>query len=278
MLSERHQNANGPVSHLEHHLRQYTLRNTSDFFIHKDLKGFLSRELDFYLKNELLNLDEIERAGEQKAERWFQKMRLIKAVGNHIIDFLGQIEIELPPPTEGERRRGQTDNPAEKAVEMIQDLLETSLAGTDEELATLTDQMHPRAVRKVAEFLKILKNNRAQVTIGLNGREVALRDAGEVERAVNRLAVQNIREETTTTTGTLIGIVPARRFFEFRVSDTNEFIEGRIGQEIHDPYRVAARYTNREVRARIRRLQVGQGQPKYTLLEMLGTVDGRESP
>ena len=83
-------------------------------------------------------------------------------------------EIELPPPTEGERGRGQTDNPAEKAVEMIQDLLETSLAGTDEELATLTDQMHPRAVRKVAEFLKILKNNRAQVTIGLNGCEVAL--------------------------------------------------------------------------------------------------------
>ena len=92
LLSERHQNANGPVSHLEHHLRQYTRRNTSDFFIHKDLKGFLSRELDFYLKNELLNLDEIERAGEQKAEGWFQKMRLIKAVGNHIIDFLEQIE------------------------------------------------------------------------------------------------------------------------------------------------------------------------------------------
>ena len=29
-------------------------------------------------------------------------------------------------------------------------------------------------------------------------------------------------------------------------------------------------YANREVRARIRRLQVGQGQPKYTLTEILG--------
>jgi hypothetical protein len=190
-------------------------------------------------------------------------------------------EIELPPPTEGERGRGQTDSPAEKAVEMIQDLLEASLAGTDEELATLTDQMHPRAVRKVAEFLKILKNNRAQVTIELNGREAGLRNPGEVEQATRRLGERNIEEETTTTTGTLIGIVPARRLFEFRVSDTDEFIvrriEGRIGQEVHDPYRVAARYTNREVRARIRRLRVGQGQPKYTLLEILGTVDGRES-
>ncbi len=52
------------VSLLAHHLRQYTQRNTSDFFIHKDLKGFLTRELDFYLKNEVLNLDEMEAAGE----------------------------------------------------------------------------------------------------------------------------------------------------------------------------------------------------------------------
>jgi adenine-specific DNA-methyltransferase len=80
------------VTNLEHHLRRYTQRNTSDFFIHKDLKGFLSRELDFYLKNEVLNLDELEAAGEAKAEGWFQMMRLIKRVGGHIIEFLTQIE------------------------------------------------------------------------------------------------------------------------------------------------------------------------------------------
>ena len=48
--------------------------------------------------------------------------------------------------------------------------------------------MHPRAVRKVTEFLKILKNNGAQVTIEMDGREVGLRNPDEVERAVNRLA------------------------------------------------------------------------------------------
>jgi adenine-specific DNA-methyltransferase len=81
-----------PVTFLEHHLRQYTRRNTSDFFIHKDLKGFLSRELDFYLKNEVLNLDEMEASGEDRAEGWFQMMRLIKAIGGRIIEFLHQIE------------------------------------------------------------------------------------------------------------------------------------------------------------------------------------------
>src|SRR5690606_6675528 len=80
------------VTLLEHHLRQYTRRNTSDFFIHKDLKGFLSRELDFYLKNEVLNLEEMEAAGEGLAEGWFQLMRLIKRIGLIIIEFLAQIE------------------------------------------------------------------------------------------------------------------------------------------------------------------------------------------
>ena len=80
------------VSHLEHHLRKYTRRNTSDFFIHKDLAAFLSRELDFYLKSEVLNLDEMTAAGEGVAEGWFQQLQLIKLVGSQVIAFLAQME------------------------------------------------------------------------------------------------------------------------------------------------------------------------------------------
>jgi adenine-specific DNA-methyltransferase len=81
-----------PTTWFAHHLRQYTRRNTSDFFIHKDLKSFLGRELDFYLKNEVLSLDELDAAGEARAEGWFQMMRTIKRIGGQIIDFLAQIE------------------------------------------------------------------------------------------------------------------------------------------------------------------------------------------
>ena len=92
LTGERQSNANSPVSHLLYHLRRYTTRNNADFFIHKDLSGFLNRELDFYLKNEVLHLDYIANAGQDMAENWFQQMRLIKAVGSRIIDFLSQIE------------------------------------------------------------------------------------------------------------------------------------------------------------------------------------------
>lgn len=92
-LAAEKQRADGTATTLlEHHLRQYTRRNTSDFFIHKDLKGLLSRELDFYLKNEVLNLEELEAAGEDLAEGWFQLLRLVKGIGLRIIEFLAQIE------------------------------------------------------------------------------------------------------------------------------------------------------------------------------------------
>jgi len=91
LKAERRKTADGKsVSFLEHHLRQYTRRNTSDFFIHKELKGFLTRELDFYLKNEVLNLDELKK--EADLEGRFQLMRIIKTIGERIIDFLAQIE------------------------------------------------------------------------------------------------------------------------------------------------------------------------------------------
>ena len=41
---------------LKKHLRTYTRRNSADFFIHKDLKQFLTRELDVYIKNEVIPL------------------------------------------------------------------------------------------------------------------------------------------------------------------------------------------------------------------------------
>ena len=92
LTGEHRRNGNGPVSRLEHHLRQYVRRNNSDFFIHKDLSSFLNRELDFYLKNEVLNLDNLASARLDVAEGRFQQMRLTKEVGGKIIDFLAQIE------------------------------------------------------------------------------------------------------------------------------------------------------------------------------------------
>lgn len=84
--------ADGEPAPVERHLRRYARRNDSDFFIHRELREFLSRELDFYLKNEVLNLDNLSVAGERAADGWFQALRVMKSIGGRIIDFLAQIE------------------------------------------------------------------------------------------------------------------------------------------------------------------------------------------
>ena len=77
---------------LEKHLKKYVEKNTTDYFIHKNLKLFLERELDFYIKNEVLDLDEIESMDEIRIRLNKAKMRAIKGISRKIIEFLAQIE------------------------------------------------------------------------------------------------------------------------------------------------------------------------------------------
>ncbi len=77
---------------LEKHLADYTARNSFDYFIHKDLGGFLRRELDFFLKNEVLHVDDLDTDDERRATQYMARLRAIKQVGYKIIDFLAQLE------------------------------------------------------------------------------------------------------------------------------------------------------------------------------------------
>ena len=59
---------------------EYTARNTFDYFIHKDLGGFLRRELDFYIKNEVMHLDDIEKRNPRpEVEQYLSQIKVICA-------------------------------------------------------------------------------------------------------------------------------------------------------------------------------------------------------
>jgi len=79
-------------SRIEAHLRRYTARNTFDYFIHKDLGGFLRRELDFYIKNEVMHLDDVENESAPRVEQYLSKIKVIRKIAGKIIDFLAQLE------------------------------------------------------------------------------------------------------------------------------------------------------------------------------------------
>ncbi len=77
---------------LKKHLKGYVAKNTFDYFIHKDLRGFLTRELDFFIKSEIMHLEDLDTGSEARVETYLAKIKAIKRVGKIIIDFLAQIE------------------------------------------------------------------------------------------------------------------------------------------------------------------------------------------
>lgn len=77
---------------LAKYVNQYTARNTMDYFIHKDLGGFLRRELDFYIKNEVMRLDDIENAEAPAVESYLAKIKVLRKIAGKLIDFLAQLE------------------------------------------------------------------------------------------------------------------------------------------------------------------------------------------
>ena len=77
---------------LDKHLAAYTAKNSFDYFIHKDLGGFLRRELDLYLKTDVLNLDDLAAGDTLRLQRALARTRAVRHVADKIITFLAQIE------------------------------------------------------------------------------------------------------------------------------------------------------------------------------------------
>ncbi len=72
------------------HVARYVRRQTSDFFVHPNLGPFLEGELDYFLKNEFLQLWDRETPEALARER--AKFSIVREIGRRIIAFLHQIE------------------------------------------------------------------------------------------------------------------------------------------------------------------------------------------
>lgn len=93
-LSKREPTESNPQrTLLEKCLTSYTTKNSADYFIHKDLGSFLRRELDFYIKNEVLHLDDVQ-AAETFAdiEKSLRLIQTLRAISLDLITFLAQLE------------------------------------------------------------------------------------------------------------------------------------------------------------------------------------------
>jgi adenine-specific DNA-methyltransferase len=78
---------------LEKCLTDYTAKNTADYFIHKDLGRFLKGELDFYIKSEVMHLDDVQHAEKfADIEKNLRMIQCLRSIALDLIAFLAQLE------------------------------------------------------------------------------------------------------------------------------------------------------------------------------------------
>lgn len=79
---------------LAKYIKQYTGLNSMDYFIHKDLGTFLKRELDFYIKNEIMRLDDLtsDAVEAPAVEDYLAKVKVLRKIAQKLITFLAQLE------------------------------------------------------------------------------------------------------------------------------------------------------------------------------------------
>ncbi|CUS78306.1 adenine-specific DNA-methyltransferase [Candidatus Kryptonium thompsonii] len=75
---------------LLYQLNRFTAKNTKDYFIHKNLKKFLSEQLDYFIKAEVLDIETLEK--ERFLDKHITRAKVVREIGEEIIDFLSQIE------------------------------------------------------------------------------------------------------------------------------------------------------------------------------------------
>lgn len=157
---------------------------------------------------------------------------------------------------------------AEEALERLLALLKVSAQGTDDEIAEVVAEVHPRAVRKVAAFLNYLSQNQAWCGLEFKQKVFRYKSIDQLRQSRDRLSEGNIHEDEQIFLGELQGVLPKGRTFEFKISGDDRIIRGKVGLGVEDPDVLNRGWLHKPVSVNLSVVQVGQSRPSYTLNDL----------
>jgi hypothetical protein len=156
-------------------------------------------------------------------------------------------------------------NKTEDALQSIQELFRVAAEGSDDDVTELVSVIHPRAVKKVSEFLEYLVANQAWCGIEFKDTYFKYQDFEQLQGAAERLSDKNIKETTETYFGEFQGVLPQSRTFEFKVTDQDNVIRGKLEPQIENPDELNRNWLHRPAKVTLQVVQVGQGRPRFSL-------------
>lgn len=156
----------------------------------------------------------------------------------------------------------------EEAMNKIQALFRLSAEGSDDEVAEVIEAVHPRAVKKVYEFLDLLVQQQAWCGLEFDDRFFRYANLEKLKLSSHRLRDDNIQEYEEKYQGEIQGVLPAGRTFEFKLSDQASLIRGKIDASIDDPDKLNREWLHKLVTIKLSVMQVGNGRPRFALMSL----------
>lgn len=150
-----------------------------------------------------------------------------------------------------------------QAIEQAIGLMKAT-SGSDDDLADAAAGMSQRAIAALLEFVKTLADNDATCSIESERLQFSFSDTAQVSRTVERLSLDNIREAHEEIEGAFQGVLPKRRTFEFKVSQTGEVINGKVGPTITDANQINE-ILGQQIAIEVTTTRVGDRPPRYQL-------------
>ena len=181
---------------------------------------------------------------------------------------IGSFGFEFELPKQADSILIPEQSKAEDALDKVLRLFELAAVGSDDDMAELVEEIHPRAVRKVANFLQEISDQEAWCGLEFKGRHFRFESKEQIGGSVQRLREDNIRESEQEYLGEFQGVLPASRNFEFCLADEDEILKGKVGSEIEDADTLNREYLHKPVLANLHVIQVGQGRPRFTLQQL----------
>ena len=152
----------------------------------------------------------------------------------------------------------------EQAFDTTQQILEGARSSGNDMFAELLSGVGDRAISSMRSFLKALSDSEATFAIEFKNKITRYRDLSEIDNALKRLEVEVHEEDDVPISGELLGVLPVRRNFEFRLEDQS-VITGKIKSSPEDLESILA-LQGKKSTLRFKIVTVGNGKPSYTLI------------
>ena len=149
------------------------------------------------------------------------------------------------------------------ALKQTQSFLQ-GIVGTDDELTEAVFSNDPRVIVNLKVFLQHLSTNDAVCSVETMGKTFGSEDVSSVRHGLKRLSQENVRKEPKTFAGEFQGMIPKWGTFQFKPSDSQNTIIGKVGEAITDPTSINDNL-NRTVTIDTIETRVGSGRPRYVL-------------